>query len=107
MCHQGFDIHLTHARKRRTISTFLQYPIKNSLTAIKGLIPASAAGKKNEEALKLYLEEEDSLVHQIGSIISESMQGFPEEDDIDDAVKYAAEIVRAVTTDTTRGGHLR
>ncbi|KAJ7937875.1 hypothetical protein B0H13DRAFT_1852173 [Mycena leptocephala] len=68
---------------------------------------ATAASKKNEEAFKLYLEEEDSLLHQIDSIISESMQDFPEEDDIDHAVKYAAEIARAVTTDTTRGGHLR
>ncbi|KAJ6607836.1 hypothetical protein B0H10DRAFT_2227388 [Mycena sp. CBHHK59/15] len=60
----------------------------------------------SEEALKLWLEEEDSLAHQIDALISESMQDFPDEDDLDEAAKYAAEIVRAVITDRTRFGHL-
>ncbi|KAJ7920432.1 hypothetical protein B0H13DRAFT_1867642 [Mycena leptocephala] len=38
---------------------------------------------------------------------AQSMQDFLEEDDIDDAAKYAAEIARAVTTDTMSGGHLQ
>ncbi|KAJ7066766.1 hypothetical protein B0H15DRAFT_764970, partial [Mycena belliarum] len=61
----------------------------------------------SEEALKLWLEEEDSLSHQIDGIINECMQDFPDDDTVDDAAKYAAEIARAVITDKTRGGHLR
>ncbi|KAJ7453221.1 hypothetical protein FB451DRAFT_1050494, partial [Mycena latifolia] len=61
----------------------------------------------SEEAFKIWLEEEDSLSHQIDGIISESMKDFPEDDNVDDAARYAAEIARAVITDKTRGGHLR
>ncbi|KAJ7171864.1 hypothetical protein C8R43DRAFT_1146423 [Mycena crocata] len=60
-----------------------------------------------EEALKLYLEEEDSLAEQIDGLISESLQDFPDEDERDEASKYAAKIARAVITDKTRYGHLR
>ncbi|KAJ7159920.1 hypothetical protein C8R43DRAFT_1124286 [Mycena crocata] len=45
-----------------------------------------------EEALKLYLEEEDSLAEQIDGLISESLQDFPDEDERDEASKYAAKI---------------
>ncbi|KAJ7164608.1 hypothetical protein C8R43DRAFT_1166537 [Mycena crocata] len=61
----------------------------------------------SEEALKLWLEEEDSLAHQVDALIKEALEDFPEEDDLDEAAKYAAEIARAVITDKTRYGHLR
>ncbi|KAJ6613828.1 hypothetical protein B0H10DRAFT_1951220 [Mycena sp. CBHHK59/15] len=61
----------------------------------------------SDESLKLWLEEEDSPAHQIDAFIAESMQDFPDEDNLDDAARYAAEIACAVITDKTRGGHLR
>ncbi|KAJ7235411.1 hypothetical protein C8J57DRAFT_1530846 [Mycena rebaudengoi] len=59
------------------------------------------------EALRNWLEEEDSLEDQIDILIKEAIQDFPDEDDRDEAAKYAAEIARAVITDKTRHGHLR
>ncbi|KAJ7824406.1 hypothetical protein B0H14DRAFT_2597296 [Mycena olivaceomarginata] len=61
------------------------------------------------EAHKIDLEEEDSLTlaDQIDALINEAVQDFPDEDDIDSAAKYAAEIARAVIKDKTREGHLR
>ncbi|KAK7016490.1 hypothetical protein R3P38DRAFT_3321031 [Favolaschia claudopus] len=59
------------------------------------------------ETLKLWLEEEDSLAEQINTLINGAVQDFPDEDDKDEAAKYAAEIARAVITDKTREGHLR
>ncbi|KAJ7735849.1 hypothetical protein DFH07DRAFT_753682, partial [Mycena maculata] len=59
----------------------------------------------SEEALKLWLEEEDSLSDQIQALIDEATQDFPDEDD--EVAKYAAQIAREVITDKTRGGHLR
>ncbi|KAJ7828760.1 hypothetical protein B0H14DRAFT_2594466 [Mycena olivaceomarginata] len=46
------------------------------------------------EAHKIDLEEEDSLTlaDQIDALINEAVQDFPDEDDIDSAAKYAAEI---------------
>lgn len=61
----------------------------------------------SDEALKLWLEEEDSLADQVDALISEALQDFPDEDDLDEAAKYAAEIARVVITDKTRYGHLR
>lgn len=57
--------------------------------------------------LKLWLEKEDSLADQVDALISEALQDFPDEDDLDEAAKYAAEIARVVITDKTRYGHLR
>ncbi|KAJ7291741.1 hypothetical protein C8J57DRAFT_1492205 [Mycena rebaudengoi] len=59
------------------------------------------------EALRNWLEEEDSLEDQIDILIKEAIQDFPDEDDRNEAAKYAAEIARAVITDKTRHGHLR
>ncbi|KAK7021481.1 hypothetical protein R3P38DRAFT_3317755 [Favolaschia claudopus] len=53
------------------------------------------------------LEEEDSLAEQINTLISDTLQDFPDEDTKDEAAKYAAEIAKAVITDKTREGHLR
>ncbi|KAJ6628166.1 hypothetical protein B0H10DRAFT_1940716 [Mycena sp. CBHHK59/15] len=53
--------------------------------------PAYTEDELSDEALKLWLEEEDSLAHQIDAFIAESMQDFPDEDNLDDA----ASIVKA------------
>ncbi|KAK7007167.1 hypothetical protein R3P38DRAFT_3325570 [Favolaschia claudopus] len=53
------------------------------------------------------LEEEDSLAEQINTLISDTLQDFPDEDTKDEAAKYAGEIAKAVITDKTREGHLR
>ncbi|KAJ6549519.1 hypothetical protein DFH09DRAFT_1086767 [Mycena vulgaris] len=63
--------------------------------------------KLSDEALKPWLEEEDSLSHQIDTFLAEALEDFPKDDNVDDAAKYAAEIARAVITDKTRGGHIR
>ncbi|KAK6996187.1 hypothetical protein R3P38DRAFT_3329648 [Favolaschia claudopus] len=51
--------------------------------------------------------KEDSLAEQINTLISDTLQDFPDEDTKDEAAKYAAEIAKAVITDKTREGHLR
>ncbi|KAJ7497855.1 hypothetical protein B0H11DRAFT_2384658, partial [Mycena galericulata] len=61
----------------------------------------------SEEAQKIWLEEDDSLGHQIQALIGEALEDFPDEEDADEAAKYAAQIAPAVITDKTRGGHLR
>jgi hypothetical protein len=60
-----------------------------------------------EEALKIYLEEEDSLTEHIDALIANSIEDFPEDDTSDLAARHAAEITRASITDGTRGGHIR
>jgi hypothetical protein len=60
-----------------------------------------------EEALKIYLEEEDSLAEHIDALIAKSLEDFPEDDTSDSAARHAAEITRASITDGTRGGHIR
>lgn len=57
--------------------------------------------------MQLYLEEEDSLGNYISKLITESIEDFPEEGDIDPASRHAAEITRASITDGTRTGHMR
>ncbi|KDQ22200.1 hypothetical protein PLEOSDRAFT_1109321 [Pleurotus ostreatus PC15] len=61
----------------------------------------------DEEVLRLYLEEEDSLEDQIDVLVAESMEDFPEADDVDKEARYAASIARACITDNTRAGHIR
>ncbi|KAJ7668902.1 hypothetical protein B0H17DRAFT_1142367 [Mycena rosella] len=70
-------------------------------------IEAPSMRELSDEALKLHLEEEDSLSEQIDAFLAESLQDFPDEDNLDDAARYAAEIARAVIADKTRWGHLR
>ena len=61
-----------------------------------------------KEVLQLYLEEEDSLAEYITTLISDSLDDFPdEEDSTDPAARHAAEIMRASITDGTRSGHIR
>ena len=60
-----------------------------------------------EEALKIYLEEEDSLTEHIDALIAKSLEDFPDDDTSDSAARHAAEITRASITDGTRGGHIR
>lgn len=43
----------------------------------------------------------------VDSLISESLEDFPEADSLDSAARHAAELTRANITDGTRGGHLR
>ncbi|KAF5383851.1 hypothetical protein D9615_003799 [Tricholomella constricta] len=56
-------------------------------------------GKIQDEALKLYLEEEDSLADVIDTLITGSFEDFPEADASDPAAQHAAEIARANITD--------
>jgi hypothetical protein len=58
--------------------------------------------------VKIYLEEEDSLTDHIDTLLTESLEDFPDDDDTSDsAARHAAEITRANITDGTRGGHVR
>ena len=57
--------------------------------------------------MKIYLEEEDSLVDHIDTLLSESLDDFPEDDTSDSAARHAAEITCANITNGTRGGHIR
>ena len=57
--------------------------------------------------MKIYLEEEDSLMDHIDTLLSESLDDFPEDDTSDSAARHAAEIMRANITNGTWGGHIR
>jgi len=59
------------------------------------------------EALKIYLEEEDSLDDHVDTLLAESLEDFPEDDICDSAARHAAEITRACITESTRVGHIR
>ncbi|KAF8233214.1 hypothetical protein L208DRAFT_1377382 [Tricholoma matsutake] len=52
-----------------------------------------------EEAVKIYLEEEDSLTDHIDALLTESLEDFPEDDTSDSAARHAAEITCANITD--------
>jgi hypothetical protein len=57
--------------------------------------------------VKIYLEEEDSLMDHIDTLLSESLDDFPEDDTSDSAARHAAEIMCANITNGTQGGHIR
>ncbi|KAF8230492.1 hypothetical protein L208DRAFT_1423829 [Tricholoma matsutake] len=52
-----------------------------------------------EEAVKIYLEEEDSLTDHINMLLTESLEDFPEDDTSDSVAQHAAEITCANITD--------
>ncbi|KAG6824094.1 hypothetical protein H0H92_008018, partial [Tricholoma furcatifolium] len=61
----------------------------------------------SEEALKIHLEDEDSLTDVIDTLITESLQDFPEVNlAFDPAARHAAEIARANITDCTCFRHI-
>ncbi|KAJ8496916.1 hypothetical protein ONZ45_g12254 [Pleurotus djamor] len=67
----------------------------------------SKASNEAENVLQAYLNEEDSLEETTDQLIQESLEDFPEEDDNDDAARYATQVARACITSGTRTGHLR
>jgi hypothetical protein len=82
---------------------------------LKHLQPMVLGGEINQvvvqvsaEAEALDLEEQDSLSENaLDSLISNSLEDFPESDDTSPEAKFAAEIVRNSITQKTRDGHAR
>ena len=75
----------------------MKYIIFRSTSVAWSLLVNKQVMKK---ALQLYLEE-DSLAEYITTLISESVEDFPEEDGADPAAQHAAEITQASITDGT------
>jgi hypothetical protein len=62
-----------------------------------------------EESVKIYTEEEDSLMEHIESLIQAALEDFVEEDNDtkDQAARDAAAMAHAYITEGTRTGHMR
>ena len=61
-----------------------------------------------EESVKIYTEEEDSLMEHIDSLLQAALEDFVEEEDAkDQAAQDAAAMTRAYITEGTRTGHMR
>jgi hypothetical protein len=57
--------------------------------------------------VKIHLEEEDSLMDHIDTLLSESLDNFPEDNTSDSAAQHSAEIMHANITNGTWGRHIQ